>query len=159
MSSMKRDALAKLRAICRRLPDSREEAAWVGRRWKIRARTYAHVLDIEDGWPPAYARAAGTDGPATVLTFRAGGMLYDTLRTTGAPFFHPAWGTLWGTKVIGMIVDDNTDWEEVGVVLAESYRLLAPKVVTRPRRAARAAYPRSRSTRTARPSRRGARRA
>jgi hypothetical protein len=118
--------LAKLRAICRSLPESFEEPAWVGTRWKIRARTFAHVLAIDDGWPPVYAKAVGQDGPVTVLTFRSSGFLYDTLRSAGPPFFHAAWGTLWGTKVIGMTLGKRVDWEEVAVVVTESYRLLAP---------------------------------
>jgi hypothetical protein len=60
-----------------------------------------------------------------VLTFRAAGMLYDTLRTTGAPFFQPVWGTKWGTKVIGMRLGKRVDWDEVRVLLAESHGLLA----------------------------------
>jgi hypothetical protein len=119
--------LAKLRSICLALPETYEEAAWVGTRWMIRKRNFAHVVEIAEGWPPAYARAAGTDGPSTVLTFRAAGMLYDTLRTTGAPYFQPAWGTRWGTKVIGMRLGKRVAWEEVRVLLTESYRLLAPK--------------------------------
>jgi hypothetical protein len=118
--------LAKLRSICLALPEAYEEAAWVGTRWMIRKRNFAHVVEIADGWPPAYARAAGTVGPATVLTFRAAGMLYDTLRTTGAPYFQPAWGTRWGTKVIGMTLGARVRWDEVRVLLTESYRLLAP---------------------------------
>ena len=64
-----------------------------------------------------------------MVTFRASGLLYDTLRTTGAPFFHAAWGTLWGTKVIGMAIAKRVDWEEVSVLLTESYRLLAPEAL------------------------------
>lgn len=119
--------VAKLRAICRRLPESSEEKAWVGTRWMVRKRNFAHVLEIEAGWPPAYARAAGSDGPLLVLTFRASGLLFDTLRTTGPPFFPAEWGTRWGTKVVGMAIDKRVDWEEVAVLLTESYRLLAPR--------------------------------
>ncbi|HEY5927328.1 MAG TPA: hypothetical protein VIV11_36825 [Kofleriaceae bacterium] len=119
--------LRRLRTICKRLPETREERAWAGIRWTIRKRNFAHVVRIEDGWPPAYARAAGNDGPLTVLTFRSSGFLYDTLRTHGPPFFCAEWGTLWGTKVIGMTLGARTDWAEVAVVVTESYRLLAPK--------------------------------
>ena len=63
--------VASLRAICLALPEARQEDAWVGTRWRVRTKTFAHVLVVADGWPPAYARAAGIDGPATVLTFRA----------------------------------------------------------------------------------------
>lgn len=87
MASQKKPVLAKLRSICLALPEAYEEAAWVGTRWMIRKRNFAHLVEI----------AAGTNGSVTVLTFRAAGMLYDTLRTTGAPYFQPAWGTRWGT--------------------------------------------------------------
>lgn len=118
--------LAKLRAICLQLPEVREEAAWVGTRWTIRKRNFAHVLEIDEGWPPAYARAAGTEGPAVVLTFRASDFLKDAL-TSGPAFFHAVWGTRWGTKVVGMTLGKRVDWDEVAVLLTESYRLLAPK--------------------------------
>ncbi len=119
--------VTKLRSICLRLPEAYEEAAWVGTRWMIRKRNFAHVLQIDDGWPPAYARAAGTDGPAIVLTFRTSDLLQETLSTSGPPFFHAEWGTRWGTKVVGMVLGKRIDWEEVAVLVTESYRLLAPK--------------------------------
>jgi len=119
--------VARLRAIGRRLPETTEEPAWVGTRWMIRGRNFAHVVAIADGWPPAYARAAGDDGPRVVLTVRAAGMLYDTLRTAGPPFFVCPWGTRWGTHVIGMVLDARTAWDEVALLVTESYRLLAPK--------------------------------
>ena len=65
--------LAKLRKACLALPEAHEEQAWVGTRWRIRKETFAHVLMIADGWPPVYARAAGTDGPVCVLTFQSPG--------------------------------------------------------------------------------------
>ena len=49
-----------------RLPEAYEEQAWVGTRWRVGTRTFAHVLAVDSGWPPAYARAAGSDGPLTV---------------------------------------------------------------------------------------------
>jgi YjbR len=124
--------VAKVRSICRRLPESYEEKAWVGTRWMVRKRNFAHLVRIDGGWPPAYARAAGSDGPLVVLTFRAAGDLYDTLRNTGPPFFHAAWGTLWGTKVIGMEIGARVDWDEVAVLVTESYRLLAPAKLVSP---------------------------
>jgi hypothetical protein len=121
--------LTRLRRLCLGLPEAYEETAWAGTRWMIRRRNFAHVVAIDSGWPPAYAKAAGSDGPVVVLTFRAAGMLYDVLRTTGAPFFAAAWGTRWGTKVIGMAIDRGTDWDQVAMLLTESYRLLAPRAL------------------------------
>ena len=67
------ETVAALRAVCLALPEAYEEPAWVGTRWRIRTRTFAHVVVIDDGSPPAYARAAGSDGPLTVVTFRGAG--------------------------------------------------------------------------------------
>jgi hypothetical protein len=46
------ETLSALRSLCLGLPESHEESAWVGTRWRIRARTFAHVLTIDAGWPP-----------------------------------------------------------------------------------------------------------
>lgn len=119
--------LAKLRAICMQLDGAYEESAWTGTRWMVRKRNFAHVVAIADGWPPVYARAAGTDGPAIVLTIRATGELSDTLRTAGPPFFHAPWGTKWGTQVIGVVLGKRVNWDEVATLVAESHRVLAAK--------------------------------
>jgi hypothetical protein len=112
-----------VRAICLPLPEAYEETAWVGTRWRIRTRTFAHVLSINDGWPPAYARAAGTDGPMTVVMFRSSGAELNTLRSAGHPFFGPPWRA----DEVGMAIEPDTDWSEVSELVRESYCLLAPK--------------------------------
>jgi hypothetical protein len=38
-------------------------------------------------------------------------------------FFKPSWGP----DVLGVVLDDRTDWDEVGELLTDSYCLLAPK--------------------------------
>ena len=67
------EILERLRSVCLGLPETHEEQAWVGVRRRIRTRTFAHVLTVDEGRPPAYARAAGPDGPITVMTFRSAG--------------------------------------------------------------------------------------
>jgi hypothetical protein len=115
--------LAKLRGVIPALPEAYEEPAWVGIRWRIRTRTFAHVLRIVDGAPLAYARAAGTEGPEMVMTFRASGPELDALANAGAPFFKP----VWFTDIVGMALDGSTDWREVAELVTDSYCLLAPK--------------------------------
>ena len=112
-----------LRTICLGLPETRQEDAWVGTRWRVRMATFAHVVTIDGGHPPAYARAAGTDGPATVLTFRAAGAELDALAHAGAPFFKP----VWFRDIVGMTIDEHTDWVEVAELVTDSYCVLAPK--------------------------------
>jgi hypothetical protein len=116
------DVLAAVRATCLALPEAYEEEAWVGTRWMVRKRNFAHVVHIADGWPPAYAQAAGTGGPATVLTFRAAGDDLAVLTSAGPPFFKP----VWFADIVGLALDAGTDWEEVGELLTESYCVLAP---------------------------------
>jgi hypothetical protein len=109
--------------VCLELPEAREQAAWVGRRWCIRKQNFAHVLVIDNGYPPAYARAAGSNGPITVLTFRSSPARLDTLKFARHPFFRP----VWFPNIVGMVLDARTDWTEVAELVIESYCLLAPK--------------------------------
>jgi YjbR len=116
----------RLGAICLRLPEVVEEDAWVGVRWSIRTKNFAHVVAIDDGGPGAYAAAAGTAGPATVLTFRATGDELVALSAVGPPFFKP----VWFRDIVGLVLatdPDEVDWDEVTELVTESYRLLAPK--------------------------------
>ena len=81
-----REIVARLQLTCLDLPEAYEEPAWVGTRWLVRKKVFAHVLMINRGWPPAYAKAAkingsingstggstdgSTDAPVCVVTFR-----------------------------------------------------------------------------------------
>jgi hypothetical protein len=89
----------------------------------VRRETYAHVLVLDDGWPPAYAAAAGIRGPACVLTFRSGDRLFQPERFDRPPFFRPPWFP----NIMGLVLDDSTDWDDVAGVVRESYRVLAPR--------------------------------
>lgn len=119
------EAVAELRSICLDLPEAYEEQAWVGTRWRSRGRTFAHVLTIESGWPPAYARAAKTDGPSWVLMFRSSPPELDALRSMGRPFFAPPWRA----DEVGMILSSEVDWAEIAELLTDSYCLRAPKML------------------------------
>lgn len=117
------DIVARLSSICLGLPEAHQEQAWVGTRWMIGKKNFAHVLTIAAAWPPAYVQAAGTQGPATVLTFRLPLPRADAPRFKRAPFFRP----VWFPNIVGMTLDGATDWDEVADLLTESYCVLAPK--------------------------------
>lgn len=119
------EIVSALRAICLGLPEAHEEPAWTGTRWRIRKETFAHVVRIEDGWPPAYAKAAGSAGPLTVLTFRSTIAGFDPLHYAEAPFFRP----VWFADIVGLRLDADTDWAEVAGLIEASYRALAPKTL------------------------------
>jgi hypothetical protein len=133
--------LTRLRKACLALPEVREEQAWVGTRWRIRKETFAHVLMIIDGWPPAYARAAGTDGPACVLTFQSLGPRVDPETFSRAPYFRP----LWRPDILGRRLDIDVDWHDITKLVTASYCLLAPKKLAE---AVRSEQPADRKTRT-----------
>jgi hypothetical protein len=103
----------RMRSLCLALPDAYEEPAWVGTRWRVRKRTFAHLLGIEDD---------GED-PSVVLAFRSTGEELEVLRHTGHPFFVLGWGR----DALGMVVDDDTDWDEVRELVVESFCALAPQ--------------------------------
>ena len=111
-----------IRSACLALPEAYEEEAWIGTRWRVRGKTFAHLLPIDDGRPPAYARAAATEGPATVLMFRSTGEELAALRDGGAPYFAPPWRA----DEVGLVLDEDVDWAEVAELLAESYCAQAP---------------------------------
>jgi predicted DNA-binding protein (MmcQ/YjbR family) len=105
-------AEARLREICLALPDAYEERAWKGTRWAVRKKTFAHVLGV-----------VGDDEAAlVVLSFRSAGEELEVLRHAGHPFFMLGWGR----DAVGMVLDDDTDWDEVGELVTESYCVLAP---------------------------------
>lgn len=114
--------LDRVRRLCLALPDAYEEEAWTGVRWLVRRRTFAHVLTVEGDAGSAHARAAQTDGPATLVTFRSQGEELEVLRRAGHPFFSAGWGR----DVVGMVLEATTDWDEVAELLTESYCVLAP---------------------------------
>ena len=117
------EVVARLRRICLRLPGACEERAWVGTRWSVRKKVFAHLLHLEAGWPPAYARAAGSDGPADLLTFRSPAAEFNVFSFAALPFFRPGW---W-PNIVGMVLAADADWDEVEMLVVGSYRVLAPK--------------------------------
>lgn len=124
----------RLRAVALSLPEAHEQQAWRGLRWRIRQHTFAHALWIEEGRPEAYARAAGSQGPLLVLTCRLPKDELDALEAS-TPFVAGPQGrgaaryfrARFATELAGVVLDEDTDWEEIGEMLTESYCELAPR--------------------------------
>jgi hypothetical protein len=104
------------------LPECRQEAAWVGIRWRVGESTVAHVFGGED--------------QLFRMTFRAEPDEVMALEHLGDPYFRAGWGR----NVVGLLLDAGTDWEEVREMLTDSYCLQAPQrlaeLVQRPPRPA-----------------------
>ena len=89
-------------------PECEEQAAWTGVCWRVGSATVAHVFGGEDQLFRITFRAE----PDEVLAFEH----------LGPPYFRASWGR----NVVGLLLDDDTDWEELGELLTESYCLQAP---------------------------------
>ncbi|HEX2894650.1 MAG TPA: MmcQ/YjbR family DNA-binding protein [Marmoricola sp.] len=90
-------------------PECTEEPAWTGVRWRVGGATVAHVFGGEDQLFRITFRAE----PDEVLAFEH----------LGDPYFRASWGR----NVVGLLLDDRTDWEELGELLTDSYCLQAPQ--------------------------------
>jgi hypothetical protein len=111
-SDVPAEVVSALRSVCEALPETSEQAAWAGTRWQVRKRTFVHVLAVDS-----------PTGSVNVMTFRSSGDELDALHAAGHPFFRPGWGS----NVVGMVIDDAVDWDEVAELVTESYCVLAPK--------------------------------
>ncbi|MEP6297234.1 MAG: MmcQ/YjbR family DNA-binding protein, partial [Ilumatobacter sp.] len=87
---------------------------WVGTRWMVRKRTFAHVLGIEfDG-----------DASVAVVSFRSEGEELEVLRRSGHPYLDLGWGR----DAMGIVLED-ADWSEVAELVTESFCIMAPKML------------------------------
>jgi hypothetical protein len=121
--------VVRIGEVLRALPHCREEEAWVGIRWRVRQATVAHVYGGED--------------QRLRVTFRAEQDEVMAFANLGDPYFRADWGR----NVVGLTLDDSTDWEELRELLTDSYCIQAPRrlveLVHRPPRRAAGPTPRT----------------
>jgi hypothetical protein len=121
------EVVARLGTMALALPEAYEEDAWTGIRWRIRAKTFAHVMVAQAGFESSFRDITGATDPTTLLTFHATGDELLALVHAGPPFYKPPWSP----TIVGMVVDDDTDWAEVADLVTESYRVRAPQKLAR----------------------------
>jgi hypothetical protein len=121
------DVVARLGATALGLREAYEEDAWTGVRWRIRAKTFAHVMVAQPGFESSFRDITGIEDPTTVLTFHSSGDELLALTHAGLPFYKPPWSP----TIVGMVLDDDTDWAEVADLVTESYRCCAPRKLAR----------------------------
>jgi asparagine synthetase B (glutamine-hydrolysing) len=97
----------RLRALLD-FPECEEQPAWTGVCWRVGSATVAHVFGGEDQLFRIVFRAE----PGEVLAFEH----------LGPPYFRGSWGR----NVVGLLLDDDTDWDELAELLTDSYCLQAP---------------------------------
>jgi hypothetical protein len=96
-------------AVLGAFPRCRAEPAWVGTRWRVGSATVAHVFGGEDGLFRIMFRAE----PDEVMA----------LAHLGDPYFKASWGS----DVVGLLIDERTDWAELAELLTDSYCIQAPE--------------------------------
>jgi hypothetical protein len=128
MADVAPELLDRVRSICLGLPETYEEPAWIGVRWKVRQRTFAHVFAVDDASTSIMKEIMHLQGETTAVTFRVPAEDLLALRAAGHPFYYAGWGR----NAMCLHLDDTTDWSEVAELMTESYCLLAPqKLVAR----------------------------
>lgn len=91
------------------LPECVEVTSWVGTAWQVGRATVAHLFGGED----QLFRITFRGEPDEVMAFEH----------LGAPYFRASWGR----NVIGLLLDDDTDWTELAELLTDSYCIQAPE--------------------------------
>jgi YjbR len=117
------DIIERVRALCLALPEvtvrvdySLTETRSTAWSFDIRRRSFCLLVATQD--------PAGQAVPLLVL--RADPAERDALLAVGHPFFP----TRAGRGRIGVLLTGDPDWAEIGELVIESYRVLAPKKLT-----------------------------
>jgi hypothetical protein len=117
------DIVERIRALCLALPEvtvrvdeSLTTARSTARSFDIRRRSFCLLVARQD--------AAGK--PVPMLVLRAGPGEREALLSMGHPFF----ASRGGRDRIVVMLTGHTDWEQIGELVTESYRILAPKKLT-----------------------------
>lgn len=103
------DWVERLRELMADLPECVEHTAWVGVAWRVGQATVAHAFGGED--------------QLFRITFRADPDEVMALSHLGPPYFKASWGS----NVVGVLLDQHTDWTELGELLTDSYCIQAPE--------------------------------
>ena len=110
----------RVRTLCLALPEvavrvdySLTRTRSSAQSFDIRRRSFCLLVAVEDP----------TGKPVSLLVMRSDLDEREALLSIGHPFFAPRSGR----DRIGVLLTDDTDWEEIGELVTESYRVLAPK--------------------------------
>jgi len=107
--------LARIRAAVAALPEVVEDSDRWAHSFKVRRRVVAYVFSIEDprGETP------------TMLVCNAQSDERAALLAGGHPYFAPNAGH----DRLGVVLDQKSDWTQIGELLVDSYRLVAPRTL------------------------------
>ncbi|MGO9972459.1 MAG: MmcQ/YjbR family DNA-binding protein [Solirubrobacteraceae bacterium] len=117
------DIVERVHTLCLALPEvtvrideSHTSARSTAQSFDVRRRSFCLLV----------AREGGTGELIPLLVLRVDPEVREALLSVGRPFF----ATRAGRDRIGVLLTDDTDWEEIRELVTESYRILAPKKLT-----------------------------
>ncbi len=117
------DIVERVRTLCLALPGVTVRVDYS----LVRARSTAYSFDIRRrSFCLLVATQDPTGQPVPLLVLRAGPEEREALLSIGRPFF----ASRAGRDRIGVLLTDDTNWEEIRELVIESYRVLAPKKLT-----------------------------
>jgi predicted DNA-binding protein (MmcQ/YjbR family) len=115
--------LTRVRSLCLALPEvtvrvdqSLTATRSTAESFDVRRRSFCLLV----------ARQGPTGEPVPMLVLRADPDEREALLSIGRPFFAPRAGR----DRLGVLLTDDTDWEEIRELVTESYRVIAPKKLT-----------------------------
>ena len=108
--------LARLRKLCLALPEAHEVEAWGAATFRVRKKLFAMYSSTDSqhsgGRPAVWCKA----GPGTQQLMRNCAHAVSPTATSVGP-----------SGGVGVYLDGDVDWAEVGELLRDAYRLVAPK--------------------------------
>ena len=110
------DIVERVRALCLALPEVTVRVDGWAQSFDIRRRSFCLLM----------AREGPAGKPVPLLVLRADPGERESLLPVGRPFF----ASRAGRDRIGVLLTDDTDWEEIREVVTESCRVLAPNKLT-----------------------------
>jgi hypothetical protein len=113
LSEVPDELVVRVRAACLALPEATAQSDAWGHTFRIRRSIFAQVVAPDDG----------RGNPVPMLVVRADPVERDVLAAIGHPYFAPRNGS----DRVGVLLTDETDWDEIAELVEESYRILAPK--------------------------------
>src|SRR5580700_4001836 len=117
------DVFERVRTLCLALPEVTVRVDHS----LTRTRSTAHSFDIRRrSFCLLVAVAKPTGKLVPLLVLRADPDEREALLSIGHPFFSPRAVR----DRIGVLITDDTDWEEIHELVSESYRVVAPKKLT-----------------------------
>ena len=110
--------LNKMRKIALAMPEAVEKETWGHPTFRIRDKIFGGIGASEND-----------DGELVITTsFKAAAGEQESLLAEGHPFFRPMY--VGNRGWVGMVIDDDTDWEALAELVEDSFRAIAPKKVS-----------------------------